>query len=324
MARTPLDASCQEAITRLDLFDQFVTTDRALEFNGSPFVGGVAYGYDLSDYSAPMLLPGAVKRFVSENEQTIKTAEVRPTHDDKGLGKLTLGLSSETQIVIETSSEAPGVKAKHVNRHGKQTDIGPATNAEIGRFISGLAMPPETRRKLVFMKQEPDGPFAQIVTDPDFWLLTSAAIQDSADYTILERSYNLGVDETDLDSFLSTTYSGILSTQQRPDSLLYSLALRGERELHDKIVVSDMEASIRINNRPMPGQKKIITTVNGMTRTIIPGEGASAPIRCKKPAVANLVLEFLRKTAPIVPQLDVVYQRGLPDVPDIAPGVDEL
>lgn len=324
MSHSILDESCNEALTKLDLFDQFVATDRALEINGTPFVAGVAYGYDLSEYPAPMLLPRAVKTFIGDNEQTIKTAEIRPTMDEKRLAQLTLGLSSGTKIVIENTADQESARLTHVNRVGGQKVIGNAANAEIGRFVSGLSMPSETRKKLAFMNTEASGPFAQIMTDPDFWLLTAAAIQDSADYMILERAYELEVEETDPDTFLATTYSGVLSTQQRPDSLLYSLALRGERERYDKMTVADLEASVHINKQVVPDGKKIVVAVHGTARTIIPGEAAFAPIRCEKPAVTNLVIAFLRKAAPIAPQIDIVFQRGLPDVPDVAPGVDEL
>lgn len=324
MRRKFLNDSCLNALTELDLFDQLVATDRALEFNNSPFTGGIAYGYDLSDYAAPMLLPRVVKNFTAENGQTIKNVELRPTPDDKRLGKLSLGLSSDTTITIENQDKSEELQVVHVNKVGREKVIGAITNAELGRFISGLSMTPEVRKKFALMDQNPNGPFAQIITSPDFWLLTAAAIQDQADYTILERLYGLEIEETDPDTFLATTYSGTFFTQQRPDSLLYSLALRGERENYEKITVADMQASVKINAHSVPGQKKIITNTGGTINSIILGEGSTTTANCKKSVVLNLIIEFLRKSTPLMPQLDLVFQRGLPDVPDEAPGVDEL
>jgi len=318
-----MDEASVKAITQLDLLDQIVATDQAFEMRGSPFVGGMVYGHDLSEYEAPMLLPDAVKRFIRENDQTLKTAEIRPSFDNKRLATLSLGLSSNTQIVIEPIPESDKTQARHINRHGAPKDIGWATNAEIGKFITGLPMQPVTRKMLALKDEELRAHFEEVITSHDLWLLASEATQDSADYTIFERAYPLRLEEVDPNSYFSTAYSGLLSTQLRPTSLRYSLALRSTREIDDRIQVTNMNAVVQINDHAEADKNKLSITVHGTTGVIIPGEAAPAPEQCNKPAVANFLIEFLRKATPLVPKINIVYQRGLPDVADQAPRIDE-
>lgn len=322
MLRTPLDEASQRIYTQLDILDAFDRADRALQISDTPFTAGLAYGHDLSQYAAPMLLPHVVKDFLRQNDQQLSTAEIRSTADAKRLASLTLGLSSRTSLHIGVEDGAADAPVNHINRLGRVSEIGKVTLGELGKFISGIPLPPETRRKLAFMHDGPDSPFKEVVTS--LWLTAAPALEDKADYVSLERIYPLGLEEPDED-FLSTIHSGILTTELRPNGVHYRLSLKSERQLEDRTQITSVRVSAQIKRDPDTKKtKKPVMTIDGTTRTIVPGDENLPAVACNKDSVAEFVIAFLRKAPPAIPEVELVFQRGLPDVPDEAPGVDEL
>ena len=328
MARAHLDDISRETITRLDLFNAFVDADRALEFDDSPFTGGLTYGYDLSKYEAPMLLPRAVRSFLKDSCQIVNVGEIRPTVDEKTMASIVFGLQSGTHISVDTIDTEKVYDAVHVNRRGVRERLGTVTAAEVGRFISGLSAPAETRKKLALLSRDSDKNFSKIITAPELWINAMAAMNNSADYVNLERMYTLRLDEVDEETFLSTSYSGILSTVLRPNGVSYALNLEVERQLEDKIKKTSMRAGASIDtslDEREPKTHTIVTGGEGATRTIFADETThTIEVRCNKDSATELIISFLKKASPTIPEVELVFQRGLPDIPDLAPGVDEL